>query len=164
MRYGQKAEPGKAAVTISREQLRTLFQIFDVDQSGRIDARELTAALRALGVPTRPEQVKQLLAGRTGSGGTVAFDEFCNIAEAQLPERNSMEAYRQTYELFGGSESGYLTVRHLRRVCTELNEDITEEELVQMIGEADSDGDGCVTFDDFVRIMRMKNDPFEDSE
>merc|ERR1719482_2201092 len=37
------------------------FKKFDVDKSGDIDAAELQQALEALGLPTTPEQAKQLL-------------------------------------------------------------------------------------------------------
>ena len=43
-------------------------------------------------------------------------------------------------------------------------EDIPEEELAEMIAEADRDGDGQVTLDDFVRVMRRKGDPFASSD
>jgi hypothetical protein len=39
-------------------------------------------------------------------------------------------------------------------------EDIGDEELRDMIDEADRDGDGLVTFDDFLRIQRKGGDPW----
>ena len=43
-------------------------------------------------------------------------------------------------------------------------EDIPEEELRDMIEEADRDGDGQVTFEDFLRLMKRHQDPWADDE
>lgn len=41
----------------------------------------------------------------------------------------------------------------LRHVMINLGEKLTDEEVEQMIREADMDGDGQVNYDEFVRIM-----------
>jgi len=41
----------------------------------------------------------------------------------------------------------------LRHVMINLGEQLTDEELEQMIREADLDGDGLVNYEEFVRIM-----------
>ncbi len=41
-----------------------------------------------------------------------------------------------------------------QRVAEELGENLTDEELQEMIDEADRDGDGEVNEDDFLRIMK----------
>lgn len=40
------------------------------------------------------------------------------------------------------------------RACRELGENMTDEELQEMIDEADRDGDGEVNEEEFARIMR----------
>ena len=44
----------------------------------------------------------------------------------------------------------------MRRVARELAETMTDEELMEMIERADSDGDGQVTPEDFYNIMTKK--------
>ena len=45
---------------------------------------------------------------------------------------------------------------HLRHVMTNLGEKLTEEEVDEMIREADMDGDGQVNYEEFVRMMLAK--------
>jgi hypothetical protein len=53
----------------------------------------------------------------------------------------------------------------LQRVVTELGEAIPDDELREMIEEADRDADGFVVFDDFYRIMKKGGaDSDEDDE
>jgi Ca2+-binding EF-hand superfamily protein len=42
----------------------------------------------------------------------------------------------------------------LKRVSKELGENLTDEELQEMIDEADMDGDGEVNESEFLRIMK----------
>lgn len=44
----------------------------------------------------------------------------------------------------------------LRHVMMNLGERLTDEEAEQMIREADLDGDGQVSFEEFSRIMMLK--------
>lgn len=44
----------------------------------------------------------------------------------------------------------------LRHVMTNLGEKLTDEEVEEMIKEADVDGDGQVNYEEFVRMMLAK--------
>ncbi len=46
--------------------------------------------------------------------------------------------------------------RQLRHVMTNLGEKLTDEEVDEMIREADVDGDGQVNYEEFVKMMMAK--------
>ena len=50
----------------------------------------------------------------------------------------------------------HLICVQLRHVMTNLGETLTDEEVDEMIREADMDGDGQVTYEEFVRMMLAK--------
>ena len=48
-------------------------------------------------------------------------------------------------------------------MVNELGENLTDDEMREMIAEADRDGDGFVNFEDFMRIMKKKSEnPLDD--
>ena len=55
------------------------------------------------------------------------------------------------------SSSGKISFKNLKRVAKELGERMTDEELQEMIDEADRDGDGEVNEEEFLRIMKKTN-------
>jgi uncharacterized protein YneF (UPF0154 family) len=50
--------------------------------------------------------------------------------------------------------AGFITFKNLKRVAKELGENLTDEEIQEMIDEADRDGDGQVSEEEFFRIMK----------
>ncbi len=61
------------------------------------------------------------------------------------------------FRLFDEENQGYISVKTLRKIVKELGENLSEEELEEMIRKADSDGDQKVTADDFYNVMTRKN-------
>ena len=47
----------------------------------------------------------------------------------------------------------YITLKDLRTLCNEFNVVLREEELDDMIFQADTDGDGKVSKEEFVQMM-----------
>ena len=57
----------------------------------------------------------------------------------------------------------FLTHNAIYRVANELGENLTDEELQEMIDEADRDGDGLINEDEFFRVMKKRGDnPLDD--
>ena len=69
----------------------------------------------------------------------------------------------QVFSLFDDDNTGHITFRNLKRVATELGENLTDEELQEMIDEADRDGDGMINDEEFYRVMKKRGDnPLDD--
>ena len=49
-------------------------------------------------------------------------------------------------------------VRNLKRVCQELGENMTDDELKEMMDWADKDGDGVLNEDEFINAVMRKKD------
>ena len=56
--------------------------------------------------------------------------------------------------MFDDDETGFITLKNLRRVAREIGENMADEELQEMIEEADRDGDGQVGEEEFLRMMK----------
>ena len=49
--------------------------------------------------------------------------------------------------------NGYINRLELRHVMLNLGEQVTEEECDALVEEADTDGDGCIDYDEFYIMM-----------
>ena len=69
-------------------------------------------------------------------------------------EREGKEEIMKAFQLFDLDGKGKLTFENLKAVVQELGETLTDEEIREMIEEADRDGDGAVNQEEFFRIMK----------
>jgi centrin-1 len=69
-------------------------------------------------------------------------------------EKDTKEEIMKAFRLFDSDGTGRITFKNLKRVAKELGENLTDEELQEMIDEADRNGDGEIDEDEFLRIMK----------
>lgn len=141
-----------------RQEIREAFDLFDTDGSGSIDAKELKVAMRALGFEPKKEEIRKMISDVDKNGsGNIDFDEFLTMMTVKMGERDSKEEMIKAFRLFDDDETGRVTFKNLKRVAKDLGENMTDEELQEMIDEADREGTGEVSLDDFMRIMKKTN-------
>lgn len=63
----------------------------------------------------------------------------------------------KAFKLFDDDTTGKISLKNLKRVARELGETMTDDELQEMIDEADRDGDGEISEEEFIRIMKKTN-------
>merc|ERR1711907_490039 len=121
----------KKAGQLSEEQLdeiREAFSLFDSDASGAIDARELKAAMRALGFEVKNEELKKMVSDFDGDGtGTREFSEFLQMMTGKMGEKDSREDIEKVFKLFDDDNTNKISFRNLARVAEELGENIDDE-------------------------------------
>jgi len=57
------------------------------------------------------------------------------------------------FKVFDKDSDGLVTAGDLQLFFRELGEELPEESIQQMIEEHDEDQDGCLTFEEFAKIM-----------
>lgn len=159
LKKSAKKKQGPPELTEDQKQeIREAFDLFDTDGSGTIDTKELKVAMRALGFENSKEELRKLVSQVDKDGsGTVDFTEFLDIMTSKMGDRDSREEMIKAFRLFDDDETGKISFRNLKRVALELGESISDEELQEMIDEADRDGDGEVSQDEFIKIMEKTN-------
>ncbi|CAK0854115.1 unnamed protein product [Prorocentrum cordatum] len=86
-----------------------------------------------------------------------AFDLFDTDGSGEIDSKELKDEILKAFRLFDDDETGKISFKNLKRVAKELGERMTDEELQEMIDEADRDGDGEVNEEEFLRIMKKTN-------
>ena len=136
--------------------LQTAFEIFDKDGTGMIDIKDLKVILRALGFEPQEDEIKKLLstinrsddnddnnAKKSYSSDTIDFEEFKKIMNNKLRKSEEIEQLKIGFHSFmdqkiknDPSEQEFITLRSLREIAEELHEVINDEELKEMMVQA----------------------------
>ena len=139
-------------------EIKEAFDLFDSDKSGQIDTNELKQALQNLGIDAKNQTLQNMLADIDKNGsGDIDFDEFIDMMTAKMSDKDTREDLQKVFDLFLGDDDGdKIELKHLKRVVKELNENLSDDELNEMITRADTDRDGKVSFEEFYNIMTKK--------
>lgn len=145
-----------------KAEVKEAFDLFDTEGSGVIEAKELKVALRALGLEPQKDEIKRLIneVDRSGSGkerdvtGTIDYKEFLEIMTLKMSERVSNDELKVAFRLFDREDKGFITFENLKQVANDLGENITDDELREMIREACKKQDeDRVSREDFENIL-----------
>ncbi|PKA61415.1 Calmodulin [Apostasia shenzhenica] len=135
-------------------EFREAFCLFDKDGDGRITLEELATVIQSLGQSPTEEELQDMINEVDANGnGTIEFGEFLCLMARKMKETDAEEELKEAFKVFDKDQNGYISASELRNVMINLGEKLTDEEVDQMIREADIDGDGQVNYDEFVRMM-----------
>ncbi|XP_035210351.1 caltractin-like [Stegodyphus dumicola] len=153
---GKKKSSNKIELTDEQKKdIEDAFYIFDEGRTGFIEARNLKVALRALGFEPRKDEIKKMISEVDKENtGKIAFSDFLKIMTDKISDKDTNKEIMKAFQLFDDDNTGKISFANLKRVALELGESLTDEELQEMIDEADRDGDGEVNQEEFLRIMK----------
>ncbi|KAG5211558.1 hypothetical protein JEQ12_013987 [Ovis aries] len=146
-------------------EFKEAFSLFDKDGDGTITTKELGTVMRSLGQnPTEAELQDMINEVDADGNGTIDFPEFLTMMARKMKDTDSEEEIREAFRVFDKDGNGYISAAELRHVMTNLGEKLTDEEVDEMIREADIDGDGQVNYEvkhqnNFLLNLADKNTP-----
>jgi len=88
--------------------------------------------------------------------GTIDFPEFLSLMARKMKDTDTEEELIEAFKVFDRDGNGFISAAELRHVMTNLGEKLTDEEVDEMIREADVDGDGQINYEEFVKMMMAK--------
>ncbi|CAF5142636.1 unnamed protein product, partial [Rotaria magnacalcarata] len=89
--------------------------------------------------------------------GTVDFNEFLTIMSRGGSKGESDIELRQIFDIFDKKKDGFIDKDELYDLLLKLGENITDEDVIEMIEEADCfDNDGKVSYEEFKAILHSK--------
>jgi len=164
----RSGKPSKLAQSLSlttadESEIADAFALFlsaeASDEAGEdaIPSSDVRKALKALGLgPSSAEEMEEILeAVDPDDLGYVVRKRFFEVAALKMEYRDTTEEVEAAFKLFTGGADGPIKLEDLRRIAKELKEEVTEEQLRDMIGEATSkDIRKGVDLKDFEGVMK----------
>ncbi|KAF9373088.1 hypothetical protein CPB97_000814 [Podila verticillata] len=91
--------------------------------------------------------------GEDDQSDKFTFNDFVTIMTPGN-EQYEQDELSRVFQLFDTQGKGYIRMEDLKRIAGELGIPMSDQQLDEMIDEADRDGNGAVTAEEFGRVMR----------
>lgn len=78
--------------------------------------------------------------------GTIEFPEWLVLMKYKVMEKEDEDDLRERFRAFDLDGSGFIDAKEIRQVMAAMGETLSDEEVDEMIREADKDGDGQASF------------------
>ena len=139
-------------------EFKEAFEIFDKDKDGYITTKELGDIMKNLGqTPSEAELQDMINEVDIDGNGTIDFKEFLGLMARKMRDADTEEELIEAFKVFDRDGNGLISGNELQHVMTSLGENISQDEVEEMIKEADLDGDGYINYEEFVRMILNKN-------
>ncbi len=85
--------------------------------------------------------------------GSINFTEFIGLMMKRQYSGMTKDDIKQAFRVFDKDGNGFVSSSEIRYVMSRLGVHFSDEELSEMVLEADIDGDGQVCFEEFYNMM-----------
>ena len=131
--------------------LRAAFDTFDKDGNGTINAYELGALMRSVGVAlTKAELHEIFMTIDVNSNGSIDFSEYLAVMKKQMHDIQGRDSARREafLKVFDNqNDDGLITTKELMHVMNKvLGENLSAEEVDLMMRFVDTKGEGYLTY------------------
>ncbi|KAJ6672491.1 SERINE/THREONINE-PROTEIN KINASE [Salix viminalis] len=125
------------------EVIRDMFALMDTDNDGKVTYEELRAGLRKVGSQLAEQEIKMLMEVADVDGnGVLDYGEFVAVT-IHLQKMENDEHFRRAFMFFDTDDE-----------YGETDNDV----LNDIMREVDTDKDGCISYEEFVAMMKTGTD------
>ena len=135
-------------------ELREAFNIFDKYSDGAIALDKLILLLKSLKQNPTQNEIKEL--AETFGNLKINFNQFLIIMAKRIEKKNIDEDkyFRSLFDVMDRNKNGKISLEEIKYLISHSNVDISDEDIKFLTKEADSDGDGLISYDEFLIFMK----------
>eukprot|EP00457_Paulinella_chromatophora_P004613 gb/GEZN01004625.1/.p1 GENE.gb/GEZN01004625.1/~~gb/GEZN01004625.1/.p1 ORF type:complete len:362 (-),score=33.51 gb/GEZN01004625.1/:568-1653(-) len=144
----------EAKANFSEEQLsefQEAFRIMNKEATGQINAAEVATVMRSFGINPTTEEISGMIQ-QAGGSDALTFDNFLSIMAKDVSPQDP-EIIIDAFKVFDRDNTGIVPAAELKLIIEQECSLLTNEQLEDLIKQADLNGDGSIRYRDFVQNM-----------
>lgn len=146
------------------ERLMHLFPLFDKEDTGMCDVREVGTILRAMNLNPSEAMVTQVVESieEAESTGYVKMTKLRGVVMEILMSheykntilvRDDEDTIVKAFEMLDRDKKGYVDAEYLKEVMTTMGEKFNNEEILEMINAASDPETGHIYYEDYAALL-----------
>ncbi|KAL6573128.1 hypothetical protein OROHE_002604 [Orobanche hederae] len=132
------------------EEVEEIFRKFDSNGDGKISLTELGSILGSLGSATSADGVARIMSEMDSDG-----DGFIDLNDFKVFYRDTggNKELKEAFDVYDMDKNGKISAIELHTVLKSLGDKRSLNDCRKMIRSVDDDGDECVSFEEFKKMM-----------
>ena len=140
-----------------KENYKKIFEMYDSNKDGNVNSLELANILKAIDINASDEEIKDIIAEMDLEGnGEINFENFVSIVKRREKDVDNEEEVLNAFKLFDKEGNGLININELKHIMLTVGNNISETELNDLLKEADTDNDGYINYEEFIRSLLAK--------
>eukprot|EP00747_Dinoflagellata_sp_TGD_P029772 gnl/TRDRNA2_/TRDRNA2_134161_c0_seq2.p1 gnl/TRDRNA2_/TRDRNA2_134161_c0~~gnl/TRDRNA2_/TRDRNA2_134161_c0_seq2.p1 ORF type:complete len:633 (-),score=156.44 gnl/TRDRNA2_/TRDRNA2_134161_c0_seq2:180-2078(-) len=135
--------------------LREQFMTLDANKDGMVTFSELKNGLDKLNLKNTPDLQSLMAAMDVDESGSIQFTDFvaATLDKKHLQQEN---VCWQAFRIFDKDQNGTISKKELSQVLhnSDMESFFSSKAMEQVLKEVDTDGDGTISFDEFMKMMK----------
>ncbi|CAL1537420.1 unnamed protein product [Lymnaea stagnalis] len=141
-----------------RKEIREAFQILDEDGDGRLSLEDMKTLLQSQFMVFTDSQVTAVVKELDeDDSGFIEYKEFEKYVIENNLSKPTVEEFgaemKEAFQLFDTDKNGYIDAHEFKSFMTTLGDKMTDEEVMDMMKDADTNGDGQIDYLEFCAHM-----------
>ena len=135
------------------DEVKKAFARYDRQCNGYIATKKLGLVIRNLGFNPTEDEIDDIVnQWDADHSGAISFIDFIQIINEIW---NGIDGIiREAFQIFDSDGSGAIDIAEFRKMMTTYGEeDITDNEVAEMIDRLDKDGDGQIGLEEFIKML-----------
>ena len=138
---------------------KVIFEMINTEGNGMITPFEIRKALANYGgyKAKRKEIYKIIACWDIDLSGDISFKEFVRMMTEKLCERETQADIEKTFNEIDREQKGYITEEDLMDLAEEVGEEMSEDEVKEIIRKCDPTGQGRISMESFLSFNRQNS-------
>lgn len=130
------------------------FHALDKKGEDNIKVGDIESAMKKMGLNIKGDFLEKMEDVIDTEGtGYIGLEEFIVIVKKKMQEDEDEKELKEIFRVLDKDKKGEVNVSELRWILKNLGDDLTEEDIDDMIADVDTDGSGWVDYDEFAHLM-----------
>ena len=139
------------------DEYKKIFNLHSKDQDGSVNTSELANIFKSINIDASDEEIKEIIGKLDLENKTeINYEEFLSIINQKDKDVDEEEEVLKAFKVFDKDGNGLININELKDIMLNIGNNWSEDELNEMLGEADIDMDGYINYEEFVRTMMSK--------
>ena len=139
------------------KEIKNIFEKFDSNKDGYVNSSELANIIKSININVSDEELLEIIQEiELEINGEINFENFLSIVKRRENDIDTEEELLNAFKVFDKEGNGLINLNELKHIMLKVCNNISESEINEMLKEADTDMDGYINYEEFIRSILTK--------